>query len=108
MTGLHFQPHGQPGAQILPCGAHGQGLFQTPSAASEVEVRVGRVQWIGYLQFMTSVPWILPEPNRHLSHRQPCVSSAVNQMCKDQMPPISALYTPQSCQTHLSGFSSTQ
>lgn len=27
---------------------------------------------------------------------------------KDQMPPISALYTPQSCQTHLSGFSSTQ
>lgn len=110
MTSLHFQPHSQPGAL-------GQGLLQTPSAASEVEVRAGRVQWTGYLQFMASLPWILPEPNRHLRHRQPCVVLSCQSSVpaplrsthpKDQISPISALYTPQSCQTHLSGFSSTQ
>lgn len=37
---------------------------------------------------MTSVPWILPEPNRHLSHRQPCMSSAVSQMCQPPHAPL--------------------
>lgn len=71
-TGLHSQPHSQPGAQTAPWSTWAVPP-SNPICCFWVVVRDGRVHWTGHLQLMTSVPWILPEPNRHLSPRQPCV-----------------------------------